>query len=152
MVIKEIPGIVHDTAVISKPKKDSAGLVSPVKKPKKEFNKSVPERISMSRITEGVNDSKMNGEPILIQEDLKESVVKEHPDTIRHLLKSYYLNAERLFPRSIADNFEAGISTERISYPKLNFVIEIFENEYAKKPYKTIRHSVRKENEEIVLE
>lgn len=149
--IKGTHSVVRESFVKSRSEKDSANSFSS-ESPKPESPISVNVRIPQVRITEGINDSKLNGEPIHIQQDLQKTAITDHPDTITKILKSYYNNNERQFPRSIEDNFEAGISTERVSYPKLNFVIELFENEYAKNPYKTIRHSVRKVNKEIVVE
>ena len=101
---------------------------------------------------EGLSDAKFNGEPMLIQLELSEKVLAAHPDTIKNHLRREYLNQERNFPRSIADNFEKGISTERIYYPKLNYRVELFKNEYEKKPFQVLVYSVRKENEKIIVE
>jgi len=100
----------------------------------------------------GVSDNKLNGQPILIQLELAEKVLADNPDTIKNYLKAFYLNQEQNFPRSIADNFEQGVSIERIHYPKLNFIAEVYKNEYEKKPYEVLRYSLRKENEKIIVE
>lgn len=101
---------------------------------------------------QGFSDANLNGETILVQMELSESLLAAHPDTIKNYLKGVYMGQERNFPRSIADNFEQGISTEYISYTKLNYRVELFENEYSRKPYKIIGYSVRKEKENIVVE
>ncbi len=107
-------------------------------------NKNRHERLQVSyvRYMEGVSDNKLNGEIIIIQMDLAKSEFDNNPDTIEHFLNDYYSRLEPYFPRSIADDFENGISTERIHYPTLSFTVELFENEFAAKPYKTVNKSI----------
>ncbi len=121
-------------------------------KPDKKVSQPQINRVRQKRESEGVYDAKLNGEQILIQEDLSENILASNPDTIKNYLKGFYQGHERFFPRSIADNFEQGVSKERISYPRLNFRVELFEDEYSKKPYKILSYSVRKENEKIIVE
>ena len=104
------------------------------------------------RAGEMVSDAKLNGEPILMQEEILPQTLSENPDMIKELVKSHYLNQERNFPRSIADNFEKGASTERIHYPRLNYIVEVFKDRYATKPYQTLGYSARKENNIIIVE
>jgi len=104
------------------------------------------------RVSDQVSDAKFNGEKILLQEELTEKIFLVNPDTIKRFLKKQYLNQLRNFPRSIADNFEQGISTEHISYPKLNYRVELFKDIYSQKPYKILEYSARKEGEEIIVE
>lgn len=104
------------------------------------------------RTSERVTDNKLNGESILIQMELMSKVLTYNPDTMRNYVKALYLGQERSFPRSIADNFEQGISTERISYPRLNYAIEMYEDAYARKPYSILRYSVRSENGIVIVE
>lgn len=104
------------------------------------------------RTSEGVTDNKLNGEPILIQMELTPKVLANNPDTMRNYVKALYLGQQQNFPRSIADNFEQGISTERISYPRLNYAIEMYEDAYARKPYSILRYSVRSENGIVIVE
>ncbi len=99
------------------------------------------------RYFEGVNDDKLNGQPILIQMDLPESRYKKNTDTIQECLNGYYKMAERFFPRSIADDFEKGVSTEQIHYPTLHFKVELFENEFANKPYKVVERTIFNEKD-----
>lgn len=120
--------------------------------PQKEVSKLPIKRESQIRESEGISDAKLNGETILLQEELSEKILASNPDTIKNYLKGIYLGQERNFPRSIADNFEQGISTEHISYPKLNYRVELFEDEYSKKPYKILGYSARKENEITIIE
>ncbi|MEI6349258.1 MAG: hypothetical protein WCP69_15035 [Bacteroidota bacterium] len=88
-----------------------------------------------TRTEEGPNDDNFNGQPMTQQLDLASNVLKIFPDTLIHLAKARYSNYDRFFPRSIADNFVDGISTEHISYPNLVFRFQLFENKFAKKPY-----------------
>jgi len=120
--------------------------------PHKVVSKLQIKREPQIRVGERVSDAKLNGEQILLQEELSEKILLSNPDTIKYFLKEQYLGQERNFPRSIADNFEKGISTEYISYPKLNYRVELFEDEYSKKPYKILEYSVRKEREKIIVE
>ncbi len=118
-----------------------------VKQKPKSVNKQVQKRMG-----EMVSDAKLNGEPILMQEEILPETLSANPDMVKELVKSHYLNQERNFPRSIADNFEKGTSTERIHYPRLNYLVEVYKDRYATKPYKTFGYSVRKENDSIIVE
>ena len=119
-----------------------------VVKPKtNSVNKQIQQRAG-----EMLSDAKLNGEPILMQEELLPEILSANPDTVKELVKSHYQNNERNFPRSIADNFEKGTSTERIHYPRLNYVVEVFKDRYATKPYQTLGYSARKENNIIIVE
>lgn len=118
----------------------------------KEVSKPQVNRVPLKRESEGVSDAKLNGEPILLQEELSKKILVSNPDTIKNYLKKLYMGQEQNFPRSIADNFEQGKSTEYISYPRLNYRVELFEDEYSKKPYSILGYSVRKTNGEIVVE
>ena len=120
---------------------------SAVKPKAKSENKQV-----QIRMGEMVSDAKLNGEPILMQEEILPETLSANPDMVKELVKSHYLNQERNFPRSIADNFEKGTSTERIHYPRLNYLVEVYKDRYATKPYKTFGYSVRKENDSIIVE
>ncbi len=104
------------------------------------------------RQSEGLSDAKLNGEPILLQEELAENILVNNPDTIKQYLKQIYLGQSRNFPRSIADDFEHGVSREYISYPILNFRVELFEDAYAMKPYRILGYAVRKENDLLIVE
>jgi len=119
---------------------------------KKALKAKVKSKKVFLRFGEQSSDEKFNGAPIVLQENLSKAIFKNNPDTIKKFLKMFYLGQERLFPRSIADNFENGTSKEHISYPKLNFRVELFENEYAKNPYKVLGYSARKVDEEIIVE
>ncbi len=151
-----------EATVISQPQMDKLGIDtnklqiekpdSLKETPHKEVSKLQIKREPQIRESEGVSDAKLNGEPILLQEELSVNILASNPDTIKNYLKGVYLGQERNFPRSIADNFEQGISTEYISYPKLNYRVELFEDEYSKKPYKILAYSVRKEKEKIIVE
>ncbi len=115
--------------------------------------KLVEKKEHQIRFEDGISDAKLNGELILLQTELSLEELNRNSDVIQNLVKSSYLSMEFQFPRSIADDFENGISTERISYPKLNFTVEIFKDSYAKKPYQIKNYSVRKEkNGSLIVE
>ena len=100
---------------------------------------------SFERINElGATNEKFNGEYVSIQENIPSEILTKYPDTIISIVKSNYLMSQNYFPRSIADDFINGISTERISYPKLNYKVELFNDKYSDKPYSTIIISVYK--------
>jgi hypothetical protein len=144
---------VKDTVTVNSNQVDS----SPLKFEKRDtiFKKQevkVKNKEVFLRFGEQCSDEKFNGAPIVLQENLSKSILNNNPDTIKNYLKRFYQGQERLFPRSIADNFEKGTSKEFISYPKLNFRVELFENEYAKNPYKVLGYSAWKVNEEIIVE
>lgn len=117
----------------------------------KQKPKTVSKQVQI-RMGEIVSDAKLNGEPILMQEELLPETLSANPDRIKELIKSHYQNNERNFPRSIADNFEKGTSTERIHYPRLNYVVEVYKDQYATKPYKTLGYSASKENDIVIVE
>ncbi len=83
------------------------------------------------------SNAKFNGEAVVIEMEIPASVLKAHPDTLKKEVRQNYANSERFFPRSIADDFQKGISTEQISYPHLNYTVRVYENEFAAKPYTT---------------
>jgi hypothetical protein len=126
---------------------DSIKLVSP-----KKISSSRSQKVQLLRMSESVTNDKLNGAPIMIQEDLSAKEFSKDPEQLKNRLRGYYLWQERNFPRSIADDFENGISRELISYPRLNYVIELFEDGYASTPYKILNYSVRKEKDSIVVE
>jgi hypothetical protein len=108
-------------------------------------------RIPVARIEEGINDDKLNGEPIIIQIDLPENIYRKHTDTIESCANQYYTSMEQFFPRAIADDFEHGISTEHVAFPTLNFTVQLFENEYAEKPYKTVSYTIFNERDKAKI-
>lgn len=148
----ELNSVIKDTTAIDTGKLQIIISDSSKEKPHKEVSKPQIKRQPQMRESEGVSDSKFNGEPILLQEELSAKILASNPDTIKNYLKNLYLGQERNFPRSIADNFEKGISTEHISYPRLNYRVELFEDEYSKKPYKILGYSVRKEKDKLIVE
>ncbi|MEI8201851.1 MAG: hypothetical protein WCH34_02495 [Bacteroidota bacterium] len=116
-------------------------------------NKSAKSKIRYERMGSYPTDDNFNGQPLLEQCDIPSNILKSVPDTLLKLAKAYYLNFERLFPRSIADNFETGVSTEHITYPKLIFQFELFENEFAEKAYYVKSISIIKDiNGKLVVE
>jgi hypothetical protein len=81
------------------------------------------------------SDRHFNGEPLIWQQDLALEVITAHPDTLKELAKQLYSSFTHSFPVSISDNFEEGISTKHIHYPKLTFIFQVFENQYEAKYY-----------------
>lgn len=101
--------------------------------------------ISYIRMEAVPRDNNFNGEPMVQQIELASKILQFYPDTLVTLAKERYAGYDRYFPVSVQDNFEEGISTERIHYPKLIFEFQLFENEYASKPYLVKQISIRKE-------
>lgn len=70
------------------------------------------------------------------QEDIPKEILENKPDTLSKLALARYKTYDHFFPKSIADNFEEGISTEHIHYPKkLIFRFMVFDNEFSETPY-----------------
>jgi hypothetical protein len=104
-----------------------------------------------TRLSEiAASDHKFNGEPVLIQLTIAPELLQKHPDTLKQEVRSAYKSSERFFPRSIADNFEAGISTEQISYPRVSFSLELFTDDYSEKPYQTMHYKAWRDNSGII--
>lgn len=98
--------------------------------------KEKDERKNPTRYIEFPGDAHFNGKPMTQQENISNEILEEHPDTLSKLAIARYKTYDHFFPKSIADNFEDGISTEHIHYPeKLFFRFELFENESSRKPY-----------------
>jgi hypothetical protein len=88
------------------------------------------------RYSDFPNDENFNGKPMTQQENISKAILEKYPDTLTKLAIARYKTYDHFFPKSIADNFEKGTSTERIHYPqKLIFRFELFENEVSWKPY-----------------
>ncbi len=92
-------------------------------------------------------DDHFNGKELVCQFDIPKKVIEEYPDTVRAIAIEMYKMSEQSFPVSIADDFERGISTEHIMYLPFRYAIELFENEFASKPYATRRYTVKREND-----
>lgn len=91
---------------------------------------------SPTRYIEFPNDAHFNGSPMTQQEEMPKEILENHPDTLRKLAIARYKAYDQYYPKSIADNFEEGISTEHIHYPKkLIFRFELFDNESSWTPY-----------------
>ena len=101
--------LVTDTSILGIEKTDSLNKTAP-----KEVSRVPLNRDPQIRLGEGVSDAKLNGEQILLQEELSEKILLKNPDTIKYYLKQIYLGQEQNFPRSIADDFEHGISKEYV--------------------------------------
>jgi hypothetical protein len=117
---------------------------APIHKSNKLLTSNKINKVEQQRFQDGVNDNKMNGEPIVIQMELSSKIIFDNPDTIKNYLKNYYMSQKSSFHVMIADDFEHGISVESIDYPKLNFIVEIFGSSNAKKPYQTLRYSLKR--------
>jgi hypothetical protein len=142
--IKSDSLIPKDTTINSAIAKDSSIII-------KKKKKTLSVKVELLRFEEGVNDDKFNGEPIIVQLELSKQILAKYPDTIKRFLKASYLQSVRRFPRSISCNFEKGTSNEQISYPKLNYTVNIFKDCYATKPYQTKNFSVRKDINGIIV-
>lgn len=103
---------------------------------KKNHRKNAETRESPIREIEFPSDNNFNGKPMTQQEDIPKEMLKEYPDTLSKLAIARYKTYAHFFPKSIADNFEEGISTEHTHYPeKLIFRFELFETKYSWMPY-----------------
>jgi hypothetical protein len=108
---------------------------------------------SIGRYLEFPSDNNFNGKPMTQQLEIKQSVLKTSPDTLKQIAMERYSSYSSFFPVSISDNFEEGISTEHIHYTKLTFRFLIFENEYSLKPYVEEFVTIKREsNGELVVE
>ncbi|MDO9000199.1 MAG: hypothetical protein Q7W45_10575 [Bacteroidota bacterium] len=97
-------------------------------------NKKIRE--SPARMIDFPSDNNFNGKPMTQQENIPKAILQEYPDTLSKLAIACYKTYDHFFPKSIADNFEEGISTVHIHYPeKLIFRFELFETEYSWTPY-----------------
>ena len=109
--------------------------VDTFKKPKK---KTVQQKQSFARYIEFPSDNTFNGKPLTHQIEIAENVYKKFTDTLTNLALFNYKSYTNFFPKSISDNFEEGISTTHIHYPKkLIFRFQLFENEFSSSPYIT---------------
>ena len=111
------------------------------------FTKHKKKKYPYNRMGELPGNDHFNGLPLIQELDLASIVLKNFPDTLKYLAKSSYSSFERFFPKSIQDNFEEGISTERTYYPRLIFKFQIFENEYSAKPYLEKLITIKKEKD-----
>lgn len=99
-------------------------------------NKKKEKNSPATRFIDFPSDANFNGKPMTQQEEITKEILEKHPDTLSKLAIMRYKSYEHFFPKSIADNFENGISTEHIYYPeKLIFRFELFENEFSWTPY-----------------
>jgi hypothetical protein len=114
------------------------------------LNKNTAETVS-SRYIEFPAENNFNGKPLTQQLEIKTKTFNKCPDTLRKIAENNYRNYSPFFPVSIADNFEKGISTVHIHYPRLRFSFQIFEDEYSHCPYITKTISVEKDtNGELI--
>lgn len=91
---------------------------------------------SPTRMIDFPSDNNFKGEPMTQQENFPNAILEKYPDTLSKLAIARYKTYNYFFPKSIADNFEEGISTEHTHYPeKLIFRFELFENESSLTPY-----------------
>lgn len=108
-----------------------------ISKQKKKIEESV-EILPATKYTELPGDVHFNGKPMTQQVELSKKRYETYPDTLSNLAIARYKTYDSFFPISIADNFEAGISTERIVYPKkLIFNFQLFEDDATSTPYIT---------------
>ena len=110
--------------------------ITTAKTNKKNPRKNEEMRESPARLIDFPSDNNFNGKPMTQQENIPKAILQEYPDTLSKLAIACYKTYDHFFPKSIADNFEEGISTVHIHYPeKLIFRFELFETEYSWTPY-----------------
>jgi hypothetical protein len=128
-----------DTLIRTAKEKDtikSDSQIKTVETNKKDQNKNKEKSPPLLRFSDFPDDENFNGKPMTQQEDIPKNILEKHPDTLSKIAIARYKTFDIFFPKSIADNFEKGISTEHIYYPqKLIFRFELFENEVSWKPY-----------------
>jgi hypothetical protein len=106
-----------------------------------------------TRHVEFPTDNNFNGKKLTCQLDISKKQLDNNPDTVIEAMKEFYNLSERYFPISIADDFAHGISVKYINYPRLTYSLELFETKHATKPWMTVEHSIKKEqNGEFVIE
>ena len=143
ILIQNNVSAIHDTLSQTK-SQASEDILKPSNAEKIVKKKTVKE--SFSRFNEFPGNNNFNGEPLIQQLEIKLKRLDVSPDTLKQIAKERYISFERYFPVSIADNFEEGISTEHIYYPELIFKFQVFEDEFASKPYLEKVITVKKEN------
>ncbi len=136
-------------SIIVKP--DTIVLVKKDSLKRKNKPKQDSENMLFSRAEEYPTDDNFNGKPLLIELVLPSKAIKICKDTLQKIAKERYVIYERSFPRSIADDFEHGISTEHISYPRLKFNFQLFESEKSIKPYSEQLITIYKSNDGVIV-
>ncbi|MDD3685186.1 MAG: hypothetical protein PHE56_00330 [Bacteroidales bacterium] len=111
---------------------------------------AIVEKVEFCRYEEGPSDDNINGKPVVIQMEIPHSIYKVSPDTLLIIVEQKYQSWEYFFPRSIADNFEDGISVEYIDYPELLVNFQLFENGYSGNPYLIISVKVYRDSKGVV--
>lgn len=77
----------------------------------------------------GVTNEKFNGEAVLIQLDLPQKTYEANPELINDHVKGNYTHSKNYFPQD---------SRGQMASITLNYRIELFEDGYAREPYKVI--------------
>jgi hypothetical protein len=132
--------IVHEKDTIS-----STSKITHVKSPKKKAKIYKKAPTPPIRYSEFPGDQNFNGAPLTQQETISKENLEKFPDTLNRLALERYKSYDPYYPKSIADNFEKGISIERIHYPaKLIFRFMVFENEWTETPYMVKEVTVRR--------
>jgi hypothetical protein len=91
------------------------------------------------------------GEPLLEQIELRKKVFEKSSDTVITYLKKLYNVYEPGFPKYFT--YCDPKSSEKYTGPVLNFSVELFEDEFAPKPYLVICFSLKKQkNGEFIIE
>lgn len=139
-----IPKTVSDSALVDstislptpKDTLQSDSLTSKKEEPQKKRLKKPEAKHYPTRFIEFPGDNNFNGSPMIQQFDMPEIVYLLNPDTLSKIAIARYKTYDHFFPKSISDNFEEGVSNEHIHYPKkLIFRFQVFEGEFAEKPY-----------------
>lgn len=133
---------------------ESDTLKNITKKSNEKGQNRLKTEIEFDRYMQLPSDAHFNGWPMTQQLELSKSIIEMYPDTLKNLAMARYQTYDIYFPIEISDNFEKGVSTETVTYPKkLIFRFEIFEDKYADTPY--LKQDIvvkRRENGELYVE
>jgi len=111
------------------------------------------EQKDVERSAQGISGYSTYEKPIYGEYEISQMTLTKSPDTLVSIVSQLYNSCEYAFPKSIACDFEHGISTESISYQTMFFYFSIFENSKALKPYLIKRFTVLKDHDgKIIVE
>jgi hypothetical protein len=121
-----------DTIIITEAKKKVSQIETETNKTRQ--IKPVP----VARYVQYPGLAHCNGKALVHQLEMNKTILKNHADSLHKIAKLEYRGFEDYFPRSIADNFEEGISTEHIHYCDILFKFQVFEDEYSLNPHSEV--------------
>jgi len=108
--------------------------------------------IPVERYVQYPGTAHFNGKALVHQLEMSQTMLKMHADSLHKIAKLEYCNFENYFPRSIADNFEEGISTEHIHYCDILFKFQVFEDEYSRNPHSEVYILTKMQADSIITE